>query len=227
VKPSRFCVRAYSFEPEVSDGHTMEGYAAVFNRHARVPAMGREPAFDEMIERSAFTKTLAERMPVLQFDHGNDPRTGTVPIGAFEDVHPDEHGLYVRARLFDNPVVEPIRQAIEGKALRGMSFKMRVNNDTWTRRGTEVDLRSVKEVELYELGPVVHPVYTATSVSVRSMMMGLDDDERRRLLYDLVDYLRNSSDGAAPAGTPSAGAVELDTSGLTRAARERALSVFP
>ena len=39
VKPSRFCYRAYSFDAQESDGRTLEGYAAVFNSTARVPAI--------------------------------------------------------------------------------------------------------------------------------------------------------------------------------------------
>jgi HK97 family phage prohead protease len=226
-KPSRMCFRAYGFEAAASDGHTLEGYAAVFGSVARVPAMGREPEFDELIERGAFNRTLAARSPVLQFDHGMDPRTGTVPIGAFEEIRPDDHGLYVRARLFDNAVVEPIRQAIEGGAIKGMSFKMRVNDDSWQRsKGTSgVDLRSVREVELWECGPVVHPVYEATSVGVRSMLAYLDDEERDRLIRDLADHLRSAGAPSEPAlvGTSRSAEPAVGTSGLSRAARDRAL----
>jgi HK97 family phage prohead protease len=190
VKPPRMCYRAFDFRAEGSgDGHTLEGYAAVFNQVARVPASSFEPEFDELIERGAFNRTLRARKPVLQFDHGLDPRTGSVPIGAFEAIQPEEHGLYVRAKLFDNPVVDPIRQAIAGGAISGMSFKMRVNDDSWTRRGNDVDLRAVREVELWELGPVVFPVYEQTSVGVRSMLAFLDKRDRDALVRALADEL--------------------------------------
>jgi HK97 family phage prohead protease len=223
-KPARMCYRAYTFDAATSDGHTLEGYAAVFGSVARVPAMGNAPEFDEVIERGAFTRTLSGRTPVLQFDHGMDPRTGTVPIGAFEEIRPDDRGLYVKARLFDNPVVEPIRQAIEGGAIRGMSIKMRVNDDHWARRGTDVDLRSVREVELWELGPVVHPVYEATSVGVRSMLAFLETEDRERLIQELAEHLRDHE--PALRGTlleATEPAAPLGTSGLSRAARDRAL----
>lgn len=226
TKPARMCYRAYTFDAATSDGHTLEGYAAVFGSVARVPAMGRDPEFDEVIERGAFNRTLRGRQPVLQFDHGMDPRTGTVPIGAFEEVRPDDHGLYVRAKLFDNAVVEPIRQAIEGGAIRGMSFKMRVNDDHWARRGTDVDLRSVREVELWECGPVVHPVYEATSVGVRSMLAFLETEDRERLIQELAEHLRDH--GPALEGTPLEAAEPAEprgTSGLSRAVRERRLYI--
>lgn len=198
MKPPRYCYRAVEFRSDaLGDGFTLEGYAAVFDTPTRIESW--EGSFDEQIARGAFNRTLAARRPVLQFDHGHDARTGSVPIGAIEDIREDDRGLYVRARLFDNPVVEPIRQAIAGGAIDGMSFRFRVNDDRWDKRRGDVDLRTVREVELYELGPVVFPAYDATSVGVRSMLAGLTDGERAALIHDLADMLRRS--GPAE-GTP-------------------------
>lgn len=156
---------------EDGDGRTLEGHAAVWDTPTRIS--GWEGEFDEQIARGAFKKTLRERMPVLQFDHGHDARTGSVPIGKIETLREDAHGLYVKARLFDNPVVEPIRQAIEGGAINGMSFRFQVVRDDWTepsdkdRSKGAVPRRTVREVRLFELGPVVFPAYPTTSVGVR------------------------------------------------------------
>lgn len=182
----RLCQRSVEFRASeaVGDGRTLEGYAAVFDQPTSIASYAGE--FDEVVKRGAFRKTLRERHPVMQFDHGNDKRTGTVPIGAIEDLHEDDDGLFVRARLFDNEVVEPIRQAVEGRAIRGMSFKFEVLRDRWIDgTGKEIksedlaDLlddpgdrgpirREITEVKLYELGPVVFPAYEQTSVGVRS-----------------------------------------------------------
>ena len=225
TKPSRFCYRAMRFEPESvrGDGRTLEGYAAVFGEPTRIESW--EGTFDEQIAPGAFRKTLSERTPVLQFDHGHDPRTGTVPIGAIQEIREDDHGLFVSARLFDNEVVEPIRQAIEGGAIDGMSFRFRVLNETWQDRDgkpvkpSELDrllrnpgargplLRTIREVELFELGPVVFPAYEATTVGVRSLLAHLSEREREALLRELIDELRAAGtavDGAVPAGEDAA-----------------------
>lgn len=182
----RLCSRSVEFRAtdDVGDGRTLEGYAAVFDQPTIIESYAG--SFEETIKRGAFRKTLQERRPVLQFDHGNDKRTGTIPIGAIKDLREDSEGLFVRARLFDNDLVEPIRQAIEGGAIRGMSFKFRVVSERWIDRdGKRIptdkveDLirdpgdrgpirREITEVELFELGPVVFPAYEQTSVGVRS-----------------------------------------------------------
>ena len=113
------CLRAVEFRAtsDTGDGRTLEGYAAVFDTPARIQSW--EGEFDEEIVRGAFRKTIRARTPVLQFDHGRDMRTGSVPIGAIDELNEDEQGLFVRAPLFDNAVVEPIRQAIAGSAISG------------------------------------------------------------------------------------------------------------
>jgi len=188
------CVRAFTFESRSSsDGRTLEGYAAVFNQAARIQDMQGE--FDEVILPGAFTRSLERRTPVLQFEHGRDPRVGAVPIGAIQDLREDDQGLYVRARLFDNPTVEPVRQAIAEKAITGMSFRFSVpkGGDTWSKRdGT--DYREIGDTDTREIGPVVFPAYDQTTVSVRSLLAQLDVDEHRMLLRELAAELRTLDD---------------------------------
>jgi HK97 family phage prohead protease len=191
------CIRAFDFETRgrAGDGRTLEGYAAVYNSPARIRDFGGD--FDEVILPGAFTRSLQQRTPVMQWEHGKDPRVGTVPIATIEEINPeDPHGLYVRARLFDNPVIEPVRQAIAAGAVRGMSFRFGVpeKGDTWTRRVGNVDLREIRDADTSELGPVVFPAYDATSVSVRSLLAQLDPDEHRALIRELAAELRHAVD---------------------------------
>lgn len=193
----------FTFEPEeradgeAPTGRKLSGYAAVFNQDT--PIRSWEGTFDERMAPGAFAKTLAERQPVMQFDHGRDARFGSLPIGNFTDVREDANGLKVEGQLFDH--AEPIRQAIESGAVSGMSIKFGVVRDQWTdNKGKEItskrelqDLlwgdgkdingdmrgplkRTIKEVRLIEAGPVVFPAYPQTSVGVRSANEQLEDE---------------------------------------------------
>lgn len=205
-----FIERAVDFEPlpeeeraaKEGDGRTLEGYAAVFDADTEINSW--EGHFKERIVRGAFRKTLRERTPVLQFDHGHDSRFGSLPIGNFESIKEDKHGLRVQARLFDH--AEPIREAIASGAVSGMSFRFKVVRDSWADnkgveikdRGELLDLlyggseakkrgplqRTIKEVKLMEAGPVVFPAYPQTTVGVRSD--GQPDEEARERLYALA-----------------------------------------
>lgn len=184
------CVRSVDFESESSDdGFTLEGYAAVFDSPTRVRSW--EGDFTETIRRGAFARSLKERTPVLQYDHGKDARVGSVPIGSIEELREDRRGLYVRARLFDNATVEPVRQAIAGRAIRGMSFRFEVpeGGDSWTRSGAAEE-REIRDADVHELGPVVFPAYDTTTVTVRSLLAQLDPGERDALVREVAELLR-------------------------------------
>jgi HK97 family phage prohead protease len=198
------CVRSFDWESRSSgDGRTLEGYAAVFNAPTKIRDMVGE--FEEVIAPGAFTRSLEKRTPVLQFEHGRDPRVGAVPIGRIDDIHEDGKGLYVRARLFDNPVVEPVREAIAEQTISGMSFRFSVpdGGDKWSTRDG-MDTREIREADTAECGPVVFPAYDQTSVTVRSLLAQLDPAEHRTLLRELAAEIRLAADLTDITGQPSA-----------------------
>lgn len=222
AKPNGLCIRSVEFraaEPEEGgDGRTMEGYAAVFGQPTRIDSW--EGRFDEELAPGCFSKTLRERKPIIQFDHGHDVRTGSVPIAQLMDAKEDKQGLHVKARMFDNPVVEPIRQAIAGGAIHGMSFRFQPVRDEWRdQQGKLIDdpdeleqllyghgrandsarlplKRTIREVKLFEMGPVVNPAYEGTSIGVRSANE-LTDEDRAALM---AEYRRTMVRSAASDG---------------------------
>lgn len=177
------------------DGLTLAGYAAVFNSPTRIDSW--EGRFDETIARGAFSKTInARERVVVQFDHGKHPFFGSLPLGRIEQMREDDHGLYVEVRLSDNWFTQPIRDAIRDEAVTGMSFRFSVpeGGDDW-RQGAEVQERTIREVKLYELGPVVFPAYADTSVGVRSALSLVDAADRAALLAATVSDAPTPDEG--------------------------------
>lgn len=167
---------------EDADGQTLEGYAAVFNEWTNIrDALGE---YRERIAPGAFKRSLGQRTPVLQFDHGTHPLIGSLPLGSITALREDRNGLFVKARLSDNWLVQPVRDAISEKAISGMSFRFRVVSDDWEQTD-DGETRTINEVELLELGPVVFPAYEQTSVAVRSLVRVLDDEMRDALRTEL------------------------------------------
>jgi|DEB3_MinimDraft_2_1074329.scaffolds.fasta_scaffold00780_6 HK97 family phage prohead protease len=189
--------RSVEFRAENSDGLTLEGYAAVFDQTTEINSW--EGNFQERIAKGAFAKTIRENKPILQFDHGAHPLIGSMPLGTIKTIREDDHGLFIRARLSDNWLVEPVRDAIRDGAITGMSFRFKVINDTWQQRNP-LPLRTITEVALYEAGPVVFPAYSQTSVGVRSraLLTALaDPDVRAELARALLTGTMPEEDIAA------------------------------
>lgn len=178
--------RSVEFRAEPSsDGLTLEGYAATFDDWTTIT--DRSGSFQERIAPGAFKRTIGQRMPVLQFDHGQHSMIGSIPLGRITSLTEDDHGLKMRAKLSDNWLVEPVRDAIRDGGVTGMSFRFRVVADEWTNDdGT--DFRTISEVELYEAGPVVFPAYESTTVGVRSRetAAALTDPQVRREVASIL-----------------------------------------
>ncbi|MDX3585972.1 HK97 family phage prohead protease [Streptomyces europaeiscabiei] len=197
---------------EEGDGRTLSGYAALFGQPTEINSW--EGVFTETIRKGAFKKTIREQTPVMQFDHGHHPLIGSIPIGSIADLREDDQGLYVEGRITDNWLMQPVRDAIAEKTVNGMSFRFEVVREEWRDVNGKVvkpeevyDLlwmpgdrgplqRELIELKCRELGPVVFPAYTGTSVSVRARDVadGLADDDEmtRRIRHSLA------RDAAAP-----------------------------
>lgn len=187
---------------EDSDGQTLEGYAAVFNEWADIRDW--EGPFKERIAPGAFKRSIGQRTPVLQFDHGSHPLIGSLPLGSIGVLREDRNGLFVRARLSDNWLIEPVRDAIRDKAVSGMSIRFRTISDHW-EVDDEGERRTITEVELLELGPVVFPAYEQTTVAVRSLLSVLDDESRAELRRELDPPVEDRTDNT-DSGTPAVAA---------------------
>lgn len=184
---------------EAGDGLTLDGIAATFGQPTEIDSW--EGVFQEQIRKGAFRKTLRENTPVMQFDHGHHPLIGSIPIGAITDLRETDEGLAVQARITDNWLMAPVRDAIAEGSITGMSFRFSVVREEWHDidgkrvRPDELNallwspgergplMRTLVEVRLHELGPVVFPAYASTSVGVRARHLADEitrDGELRR-----------------------------------------------
>ena len=179
------------------DGLTLSGYAAVFNSPTRIDSW--EGTFDETIARGAFKRSINARMPIVQWNHGNDPSVGAIPIASIESLREDAHGLHVVARLHDTPRVNEIRASIESGAVTGMSFRFQVVRESWDEAG-DVPVRTLQEVRLFELGPVAFPAYQGTSVGVRTDDLPSSDSTAARLADEALESAPAVTDDPASNG---------------------------
>lgn len=202
-------VRQINFRAKASDGLTLDGYGAVFNEWTDISDFAGE--YRERILPGAFKRTLGMRTPVLQFDHGAHPLIGSIPLGRITSISEDAHGLRVKAKLSDNWLVEPVRDAIRDGGVTGMSFRFRVVDEEWSRGKDGVDERSISEIELYEVGPVVFPAYEQTTVGVRSRdaLQALTDPEVRS---EIARILTNGTDVSSLADSDTSDDIHVSDS---------------
>ncbi|QRZ05898.1 HK97 family phage prohead protease [Mycolicibacterium austroafricanum] len=214
---------------EEGDGLTLDGYGAVFGRMTVIDSW--EGRFREQIALGAMKRSFRESPPKIQFDHGKHPMIGSIPIAKLEriaeEVDPDlapEGGAHIIGRVFNNWLMAPVRDAIEAQAIDGMSFRFGVVREqwatadgrqirdrqallaeldrTWDAPEEDLPVRTLKELKVPEMGPVVWPAYSDTSVGVRSIIdlgaLRNGDPEQRKLLAEAVFIADAASQDETP-----------------------------
>lgn len=152
--PKRHCERKFvglALEEVEQDG-SFSGYASLF---------GRVDLGKDVVERGAFSKSLAERGPAgirMLFQH--DPKE---PIGAWTEVKEDARGLFVRGRLAkDVGRAREVLSLMRGGALDGLSIGFRAIR---TRADPARGVRRILEADLWEISVVTFPMLPGARVS--------------------------------------------------------------
>jgi HK97 family phage prohead protease len=144
---------------EMGDGHSLVGYAAVFDSPS-------EPMpFIEYVKRGAFQKTIKDGADVrLLIDHESVPLART-KSGTLE-LEEDERGLKVTADLDpNNPDAARVISAMRRGDMSQMSFAFRTIKDAWS---DDRSVRELREVQLFDVSVVTFPAYEATVAELRN-----------------------------------------------------------
>ena len=164
--------RALSAPLEVrADGQTVAGYAAVFNSETDIGGM-----FREKIAPGAFRPSLNGDVRAL-WNHDSSNVIGRTKAGTLR-LAEDSKGLAVEIDLPDTQVGRDLRENMRLGNVDGMSFGFRVTKQQWDETG-DIPVRTIEEVELFEVSAVTFPAYEATEIALRSLDKQRDEREKK------------------------------------------------
>lgn len=157
----------------------LRGYTAVFNSWSE--PLGFFEDFRERIAPGAFAKTIQESDIRALFNHEPNMIFGRNKSGTLR-LAEDSKGLEFEVdELPDTTVGRDLAANIERGDVSGCSFGFRTVGDEWTSvkpadapddEGV-VEWRTLLELRLFDVGPVVYPAYPETTTEVRSKVAGL------------------------------------------------------
>lgn len=178
--PKDDLVRSSNFEMRASEDAappTMFGHFTTFNQWTEIDSVW-EGNFLERIAPGSFSKTIAENRSDVKvlFQHGSDPQIGDKPLGAISELREDDKGPYYEVPLLDaSYVTDDILPGLRA-GLYGASFRFKVMREEFADKPKRSDFnpegipeRTIKEVRLFEFGPVTFPAYASASAGVRSL----------------------------------------------------------
>lgn len=150
-------------EMRASDGDTpqISGYAAVFNELSE--NLG---GFYERIERGAFAKTIDSSDVRALWNHDSNYPLGRTRAGTLA-LSEDETGLAFKIDPPDTSYARDLIVSMRRGDIDQMSFGFLTVRDRWEQIGGQV-IRTLLEVELFDVSPVTYPAYPTTSAAVRS-----------------------------------------------------------
>lgn len=193
VLPATLEVQERAKSDGEGNGRTLSGHFAVFNRWTEINSMW-EGHFLERIAPGAFTKTFKETTPKVLFQHGRDAVVGDRPLGTITELREDgDKGAYYEVDLFDTSynadLIPGLRAGVYGASFRFRAtreeFDETAERTSWNPDG--LPLRTIKEAQVSEFGPVTFPAYADATAGVRSFsddlfLRSLQQTDPERLL---------------------------------------------
>ena len=158
AQPGARQTRSYTLSVKAAEDGTIEGYASVF---------GVKDNWDDIIVPGAFLATLnahkaAGTMPALLWQHEDDK-----PIGIWQEMVEDTRGLRVKGQLaLETSRGKEAHALLKMGAINGLSIGF--ISKAWSY-DVETDVRTLTEVDLWEVSLVTFPANHAARVtSVKS-----------------------------------------------------------
>lgn len=145
----------------------LSGYAAVFNSETVIGGM-----FREVVKPGAFKKTIKDKADVRAlFNHDRNIVLGRTKNGTLA-LAEDDKGLRIDIELPDTQQAKDLYRQIERGDIDQMSFGFNVVKDSWTRASndSELPLRELRELRLFDVSPVTFPAYATTEIQARSLV---------------------------------------------------------
>lgn len=157
-----FKIEELRAEKKEGEAPEIAGYAALFNSLST--DLG---GFVERIRPGAFNNSLLKDVRAF-WNHNSDYVLGRTKAGTLE-LAEDEIGLRFALKPPKTQWAQDALESLKRGDVDQMSFGFRTLRDDWEQVGDQV-IRTLIEVELFEVSPVAMPAYPQTSVQARSVV---------------------------------------------------------
>jgi uncharacterized protein len=160
------------------------GYAAVFNSPTTIGDW-----FTEIIAPGAFSRSLSENGDIRAlFNHNWDNVLGRTKSGTLK-LEEDELGLKFEIELPKTTLARDLAESMERGDINQCSFGFWVTEETWDY-SVEPYVRTVNQVELFEVSVVSIPAYDDTEASlVRSKELDKAFENRMSIIKKINKVL--------------------------------------
>ncbi|MBG9840865.1 peptidase U35 [Bacillus tropicus] len=170
-------------EATENESNVISGYAAVFNSPTNISDW-----FTETIAPGAFSRAISENGDIRAlFNHDWSNVLGRTKSGTLR-LEEDERGLKFEVDLPDTTVASDLVKSMRRGDINQCSFGFIATEETWDY-SVEPALRTIHEVELFEVSVVSVPAYGDTEASVRSIEIDREVEQRKKMIKQINQIL--------------------------------------
>ena len=149
------------------------GHAAVFDTPAEIWG------FEEVIRKGAFTDAIKKDDVRALWNHDPNFVLGRTKSGTLK-LEEDDIGLKIENDPPETQWAKDLMVSMQRGDVDQMSFGFIVDEEKWSKRDGEPDLREILKARLFDVSPVTFPAYEETDVSVA--LRNAPEEVRTRLL---------------------------------------------
>jgi uncharacterized protein len=135
------------------------GHAAVFDTPAEIWG------FEEIIRKGAFTEAIKKDDVRALWNHDPNYVLGRTKSGTLK-LEEDDIGLKIENDPPETQWAKDLMVSMQRGDVDQMSFGFIVDEEKWSKRDGEPDLREILKARLFDVSPVTFPAYEETDVSV-------------------------------------------------------------
>lgn len=161
------------------------GYSARFNELSE--DLG---GFREQIAPGTFKATIKNDDVRALFNHDSNYVLGRRSAGTLK-LKEDEKGLWMENSPPDTQWARDLTVSIRRGDITHQSFGFNVLKDEWDESKKDNVIRTLREVKLYDVGPVTFPAYAQTDVQMRSLAdsLGIEFNDLSRVFIKAAHKL--------------------------------------
>lgn len=163
---------------------TISGYINQTEQYSHV--LGQRKKFREKIKKGCFQRALEKATNInLLYEH-NPKAILSSTKGGHMTLEEDEIGLKVTAKIIPTSLGKDVHQLIKAKVVNGCSFGFRMLKDSWKKASDGIFLRTIEELELFEVTICENGAYPQGMVSARGLNI-VEDVEIPSELEEIED----------------------------------------
>ena len=140
----------------------------------------RGKKFVEVIDKGVFAKAIAKASKIDYLSSHDPNRILASTANGSMTIEETDEGVVMKAEIVNTSYGRDAYNLIKSGLIQGMSFGFIAKEETWGKTDEGINLRTIKDMEIFEVSSLRTPAYNQSSISARGLStddINVPDDE--------------------------------------------------